>query len=365
MRVLHTPVNIGNHPWGLSRAERTFGIRSDLVVNQTSWLGYPADKILDEETAGSFTRYLRRTTFGLTAALRYDVLHYYFGRSLIYREYPAKGSAFSWSDVRLARCLGRKIFFTLQGCDARIASESNRRNSVTMCGAGACTMYTKCVSQFDAQRQRFIEHILPLADRIFYLNPELGHYIPRASFLPYSNVSARDIAPTPPLNRRRPRILHAPSDDSIKGSHLIEAALSELRKSYDFEYVPVRNVPHAEAMRLYADCDLVIDQILAGWYGGFAVELMAMGKPVACYIRDEDLHFLPKDMRIALPLLRVHPSHLLEDLKRILAARDRWPEWGAAGRLFVLRWHDPQQIAAAMVAAYREPNSDFDIVGDI
>ena len=31
---------------------------------------------------------------------------------------------------------------------------------------------------------------------------------------------------------------------------------------------------------MYAQADLVVDQVLIGWYGALAVETMAMGKPV-------------------------------------------------------------------------------------
>jgi hypothetical protein len=361
VRVLHTPVNVGNQPWTLSRAERALGVRSDLVVSYSTWLGYPADKVLGRVGGRSILEYWRRGFAGLTAPFLYDVLHYYFGRSLIYRDDADANAKWAFLDVRVARRLGRKIFFTLQGCDARLAGESQRRNSVTMCGSNGCSVYSTCLARLDGRRRRLIKDILPLADRVFFLNPEIGNYVANATFLPYANVAVGDVKPVPPSMRRRPRVLHAPSDDSIKGSRIIEAALLELSKHHDFEYVPVRKIPHAEAMLRYADCDLVIDQVLAGWYGGFAVELMAMGKPVACYIRDEDLHCLPPGMRAALPIVRVDPRRLVEDLDAIFARRDEWPNWGETSRQFVLEWHDPNRIAAAMIAAYRDPQSHFDL----
>ena len=46
LRVLHGPVNVGNQPWHLSRAERALQNESDLVVNYGTWLQYPADRTL-------------------------------------------------------------------------------------------------------------------------------------------------------------------------------------------------------------------------------------------------------------------------------------------------------------------------------
>jgi len=279
------------------------------------------------------------------------VLHYYFGRTLL------QWDDFPFLDLKLAKRLGRRVFFTLQGCDVRIAGESNRRNEVTMCRPDGCSKYRTCLAHVDVERRYLIDRILPLADRVFYLNPELGHYVPRGEFMPYASVAVETIVPEASPPRARPRILHAPSNDTIKGSPLIEAALAEVAKRHDFEYVAVRNVPHDEAMRLYRDSDLVIDQVLAGWYGGFAVELMSMGKPVACYIRDEDLRFLPVGMRAALPVLRVDPRTLVEDLDSILTRHDEWSKIGEASRRYVLAWHNPRTIAAALIRTYHDPTA--------
>jgi len=89
------------------------------------------------------------------------------------------------------------------------------------------------------------------------------------------------------------------------------------------------------------------------------VELMAMGKPVACYLRADDLHVLPPAMLAELPLLRIDPEDLEDQLGAILEQRSSWPDWGARGRDFVRRWHNPNAIAQAMIAAYRDPDSRF------
>ena len=42
----------------------------------------------------------------------------------------------------------------------------------------------------------------------------------------------------------------------------------------------VEGVPHDEARERYARADIVVDQLNAGWHGVFALEAMALGKPV-------------------------------------------------------------------------------------
>ncbi len=364
MRILHGPVNVGNQPLVLSRAERLLGVESEVVINYDTWLGYGADRVLGEYRERGLKSLARRTMFGLQAPFRYDVLHFYFGRSFLFFE--DKGGLMSLlapllaADMRLARLRGAKVFMTLQGCDVRMAGHSNIRNAWTMCAEGRCTAFADCIKTYDAGRRRMVERLLPLCDRVFYLNPELGHELPPdAVFLPYSSTSINDFAVALPRPTGRPRIVHAPSNSGIKGTGMIFSALDRLSSRFDFELIKIENTPHAEALEIYKSADLAIDQVLAGWYGGYAVEMMAMGKPVACYIRDEDTHVVPPQMVAELPLLRLRPDMLEDDLAAILSQQAQWPRLGQVARHFVERWHNPATIAQAMINAYRDANSQF------
>lgn len=364
MKVLHGPVNVGNQPWALSRAERALGLDSEVVVAFQTWLNYGTDRVLTPLPYSRDPRHRwARLAFGIEASARYDVIHYYFGQSYVYR--AGRVSRISFADLKLARRLGRRLFMTLQGCDVRRAGASNRRNAVTMCREGGCGAFAQCIAVLDEVRSQLVDEILPLCDRVFYLNPELGHEIAkpniRSDFLPYASCDIRAIRPALPSQRKRPIILHAPSDRAIKGSDLIEATLQRLSSRFDFDYRAVTGVPHDEALQLYRDADLVIDQIQAGWYGGFAVEVMAMGKPVACYVREEDLAHAPAALVADLPVLRIDPRTLEADLGRILAARACWSQVGQRSRAFVERWHDPQRIAASLKRCYETPGAPLEL----
>ena len=76
------------------------------------------------------------------------------------------------------------------------------------------------------------------------------------------------------------------------------------------ELLLVEKLSHAEARRVYERADLLVDQLLAGWYGGLAVELMALGKPVVCYIRESDLKFIPPQMQQDLPIINARPMRI-------------------------------------------------------
>lgn len=144
---------------------------------------------------------------------------------------------------------------------------------------------------------------------------------------------------------------------------MILEALESLRSKHDFELVLVERKTHSEAMEIYKSADFVIDQVLAGWYGGLAVEVMAMGKPVACYVRQEDQMFVPSGMLDDMPLMRISPHTLRDDLDAIFERRSEWAAIGQRSRAYVERWHSPRRIAAAMKRIYTDVTAPFTIEG--
>ncbi len=361
LRVLHSPVNVGNQPWVLSRYERSLGVHSDLILNYNTWVGYSSDRTLGTYAGVRWKEILKRAPVGFFSPFYYDVLHCYFGKSLLFWDDLGAGNLFPYWDIKIAKKLGKKVYMTLQGCDVRLASESNKRNQFTPCANGRCSAFGACVSSYDNLRRKMISEILPLCDQVFFLNPELGHFLPGGTFLPYASAEVEKVDVHSPRVDRIPKIVHAPSDGNIKGTRMILDALESIRSQYDFEIILVKNKTHREAMELYKDADFAIDQVLAGWYGGFAVEMMAMGVPVMCWIREEDSLFLPKGLRADLPILSIHPENLARDIGHYLQQKDMWQKWSDDSRKYVLKWHNPRRIAESMIKMYHDPLNNFSL----
>jgi glycosyltransferase involved in cell wall biosynthesis len=112
----------------------------------------------------------------------------------------------------------------------------------------------------------------------------------------------------------------------------------------------VEDVPHASVQQMLREADIVVDQLLLGWYGGVAVEAMALGRPVVAHLHGPDLARLPQQMRADLPVMDATPE-TLDDVLRTLAARDL-DELGRQSRGYVEQWHDPSRIAAKLGEIY-------------
>jgi len=351
MRILHCPNNVGGNAWVLSRAERRLGLHSELMVFNKSWLGYSADVALQLDRHFLVRSLWRLLSYFVRALAQYDVFHFNFGSSLLpYGNYP-------WflelSDLPVLRRLGKKIIVTYQGSDIRQRTFFTTRLDISACDKVDC--YGNVFStDSDSAKKRRIRKFDRYAHKIFSLNPDLLYVLPsRAEFLPYSCVDLEKWRPAKSSIGKKLVILHAPTNRDTKGTKYIAEAVEKLKNQYkDVELMLVEKTPHNKVQELYEKADLAVDQLLIGWYGGFAVEMMALGKPVVCYIREEDLKFIPSQMKEDLPIINANKFNIYEVLKCLIAEREKFNLIGQRSRAYVEIWHDPMKIAKRMKETY-------------
>lgn len=370
MKVLHCPDLVGGNAVQLSRAERRLGIDSRLIVFYQSPYNYPADEVLLSSSSGIFRREVMRWKM-LWRALRYDVIHYNFGQSIMPSRLAAYGSLaqqypawiryvyryyvtlFELFDVRLLKWLGKAVIVSFQGDDARQGDYCRNHFAITFANEVEPDYYTAISDQVKRER---IEVFSAYADRIYALNPDLLRVLPdRAEFLPYSCVDVLDWKPVSSPVGARPVLLHAPSHRGVKGTRYILQAVERLaEEGIEFEFILVEGMTNREARTCYEKADLLVDQLLAGWYGGLAVELMALGKPVIAYLREEDLDFIPDEMRRDLPVIQASPDSIYEVIRYFLTeGREELALLGVKSRAFVEKWHDPLTVAQRVMQEYQ------------
>lgn len=355
IKVLHAPVNVANQPLYISRIEKEKGLVSDIIVNYPPSFGYKADVVIGEYQKLSFKNVLKRFYYVVKSVFKYNVFHYYFGKTLFTWDDLLGPRNWLWYlDLKIAKFFGKKVFMTMQGCDLRIAGDTEKRYEVSACEKRKCPQYQDCIDKQDNQRRWLIKTILPYVDHIFFLNPDLGYELDpqKSSFLPYASVDIASIEVIPPQLGGVIKIIHAPSVPQLKGTPQILEAIEKLKDRYEIELILIQNMKHEEAMECYKQADIVLDQLFVGWYGGFAVEVMAMGKPVASYLRKEDFPYLPSEMAKDIPLYELDPHNLTASIEAILIDRKNWLAKSQASRRYVEKWHSPQKIQEILYSHY-------------
>jgi glycosyltransferase involved in cell wall biosynthesis len=104
--------------------------------------------------------------------------------------------------------------------------------------------------------------------------------------------------------------------------------------------------------RLYEDADIVIDQLNAGWYGVFAIEAMALGKPVLTYLQEEPARATADAFGLDVPIVSVTADTLHDRLAPLVTSVAERRRLGAASRAYVERVHGVEPMTDRLLEVY-------------
>lgn len=369
--VLHLPAVVGGNPQGLNRHLNQIGVKSELWAMRAHRFGYDVDKVITKNTDGLLMVEIKRL-LALRYIFLFDIIFFNFGSTLftepppfvrkynniflrklllVYRIYCRQMQKI---ELFLLKACRRKLFVQYQGNDARQGDYSLKNFSISIASQVGEDYYSP---ESDRLKRKQIELLQSAGCKMYALNPDLLRVLPpNSEFLPYSHISLLEWLPHFTQAEDRPlRIGHAPSHREAKGTRLILEALAQLKdEGFEFELILVEGVSNQEAKRQYIKIDVLVDQLFAGWYGGLGVEVMALGKPVVAYIRDDDLRYIPRDMERELPIIRATPDDIKTVLQSVLESpRLELLSLAGRSRAFVERWHDPIAIAERVATDFR------------
>jgi glycosyltransferase involved in cell wall biosynthesis len=237
---------------------------------------------------------------------RTDLFHFYFGLTLVPKrvQFP------------LLRAFGKRSVFHFLGSDIRGKSPEELAYGRR---AGA-----QIVGSFAARR-----------------------WVPEAHVIP-PGIDLERYREHPPTDRDRPLVVHAPSSRTRKGTEHVIAACARLPVDLRL----VEGLPHEQARRLYEDADIVIDQLNAGWYGVFAIEAMALGKPVLTYLQEEPARATAEAFGLDVPIVSVTADTLHDRLAPLVTSVAERRRLGAASRAYVERVHGVEPMTDRLLEVY-------------
>ncbi len=191
------------------------------------------------------------------------------------------------------------------------------------------------------------DHVISGCDWVDYMH--FWHTLMIAHFsIDTQRWPPADETPVPGYPERPFRVLHAPNHKAIKGSDFFIRAVEELRaEGESIELVLVQKLSNDEIRQLIATVDVVADQLIIGWYAMFAIEAMAMGKPVLCYLR-EDLQQLYIDAGLLkegeIPLINCTTRTLKTTLRMLMHNPALRHEAERRGPEYVKRHHSVEAV---------------------
>jgi len=307
VRVTHCPVNTAGIPWTNVQALRTRGVDARLVVFNRYKLHPEADVDL-ERPGGLVRQQLTQWRAFARLAPQTDVFHFYFGLTLLPKsvQFP------------LLRALGKRSVMHFLGSDIRGKPPEDL--------AWAKRAGARVVGSYDAVR-----------------------WVPDAHVIP-PGIDVHGIEPAPPSEGERPVVLHAPSSRARKGTEHVVAACRQLGVELEI----VEGLDHREAFERYRRADVIVDQLNAGWYGVFAIEALALGKPVVTFLHEEAVRRTEEAFGVRVPIVGATKETLADALRPLVESPDERRRVGAASRAYAEEVHDLGRMTDRLLALYAE-----------
>jgi glycosyltransferase involved in cell wall biosynthesis len=305
LRVTHCPINTAGIPWANVQALRARGVDARLVVFNRYRLHPEADVDLDRPR-GLLRQQVTQWRAFARFAPQTDIFHFYFGLTLVPKAFQ----------FPLLKAMRKKSVMHFLGSDIRGRPRDDLKWARK---AGAVV-----VGSYDAIQ-----------------------WVPDAHVIP-PGIDVSSIEPAPPQHHEHPVVLHAPSSRSRKGTEEVVAAADKLGLNLEL----VEGVDHRAAFERYRNADLVVDQLNAGWYGMFAIETMALGKPVVAFLHEEATRRTEEAFGVKVPIVHATKETLPDVLERLVSDPDELRRIGAASRAYVEQVHDLSAVADRLLDLY-------------
>jgi glycosyltransferase involved in cell wall biosynthesis len=342
-RILWAPVPVINISY-TSRAERLYGYPSETLVYEAYSINRRRDfdRVLDRAVRVPLLGLLVPYGAFLWAGLRHDVFGLFFDGGLL-------GRTPWWrAELALLKLAGKRIVVYPYGGDARLASETRklgRWNAYTEIPPGE---EDRDESDVRARLEAFGRHadvILGCAD--------LVEDLPRLDGVFLYPLPTEEWPPTEAAADEVLTVVHSPNHPHYKGTRYLQEAVEELKQEgVAIELVLVQGMPTDEARETYERSDVIADQFLIGAYALFAIEGMALGKPVLCYLNDR---FAPHHPEWAeCPIMNTTPETIGDNLRRLAADPELRAELGRRGPPYAEKHHSLRAVGSKLDGIYRE-----------
>ncbi|MDP2884918.1 MAG: glycosyltransferase [Ignavibacteria bacterium] len=356
MKVLHVaPLNVAGVPYNMVDMQRRFGADARLVTLHKNVLTFPEDISLNlplpRNPLANLWRATKRATIQQSgrddsSSHSLPLLH---GPTNIF-----EATYFRFDDLRRQRTVQEAIaeysldeyeiihydggldFFR----DARVAKRWKQEGKKIVCHYMGSDLRVRGIDPVmnglsDLNLTNESDHLLRHPD-IHYV------YIP-FDVSPYS-VRLQE--------NERIRIVHSPTNRSMKGTELILPVIEAVKKVRHIDFVIIENKPHEEVIRMKETCDLAIEQVgnFGGTgYGRNSLETLALGIPTITEMTPDYVAWLPEN-----PFVLATPKTLFKRLLELIDNPSLRSEASARGRQWVEKYHSYEAVHKKLMDLYRE-----------
>lgn len=342
-KILLAPMNLANQPIQIVNSLKSRGYIAEHIqytLGQGHKFGYELDREVNLKEVGGRVKGHAKTLKEYIER-DFDIFHFW-NKSLFYKTDYSHNTGF---DIPLLKVRGKKVLFRFSGFDLRLPSKDKEVNKYSPFNYGYEHKFDEIA------QQKFLDFLEEYVDQFLVQDPELQQFCPQAKVIPRA-LELSEWENLGVVNKKRPLVVHAPSDDLCKGTKFVVQAVEDLRREgLDFDFKLIKNMRHEEAKEWYKRSDIVVDQLLIGATGVLTLEAMALGKPVIVYLREE---LFKPFYGGELPCINANPDNIKEVIKDTIKDYDKRLHYSKLGRRIVEEYHDIDKVVDQFASLYDE-----------
>ena len=315
MKLLHTPVSVGQNLDLLISAEKKAGIESEAYIFNKHPFDHPKIKYLGKpvKKVGPFNdlRPIHKLNLYKRSKM-YDILFFHYGRTIL--DWPYLG--LPAIDYKLYR--DKFVVSYFRGL-ADLAPLYFYKKF------GATGFLLEKIYNISGLMRTKVRRVAKASDLIFYSTPNLKEYL---EYFAQDLIKDKPIIHLPVFlnvdkkskvkkTKKDILILHTPTNQKLKGTKYVREAIKKIKSDgLKIKYIEATNLSSQEVEILYAKCDIFIDQLIIGWYGASAVKAIKYNKLTVCYI---DKNYIKHSKIKALPIVNADRKTLYRVLKDVIS----------------------------------------------
>ncbi len=325
VRVFCGYVNTGGIAYKIAEGLRKNGFKADSIVIDDHTFSYPYHKKLAYiGIKPNIINRIQKYYYFIKHTLKYNVFIFNTRTTLLAKK----------GDLKILKMLGKKTAMVYVGCDIR-------DKNFYLSSADKYTVCKNCTAEYQRKVDCLMEKKINESRSIQkYVDASFSHPFDatilngKFHYL-YLLLELEKYAPSYGINQKV-KIIHAPSDSGIKGTQYVLDAIEKLKQmNIEFDFEILTGKTHKEIQKAISGADILIDQMVAGWYGLISVEAMALGKTTVCFLKESLYNFIPD-----IPIINLNPDNLAEGLESLIKDKEKLKSLGMAGRKFAEKYHD-------------------------
>lgn len=282
----------------------------------------PVDKI------HPLRKYIHCAAFFIFSLFRYDIFHFIAGETILTR----KLRRFELATYKL---LGKRVVMQFVGSDLRSEQFIYWKDKNIFAFLAGDVKFERNLPW----QKKLIRDTEKYADAVLVSTPDMKPFVKNAVYYPalidlekFIN-EAQPGVPTFHKADEEIVILHSPSNTAIKGTSHIHNLLKKLQEKSTYKIkllLPGESimgtskkyaVTRYDLFKLYKEADIIIDQVVIGWYGLQSIEALLMGKEVISYVEKDLENDLFPNCPIELASMNTLEDTILKCIEKIRSGK--------------------------------------------